>query len=238
MFKRLSLDLKPDTFNDLIAANEWETYDRNRQGAVLVRHEQGLEHDYTPFVRTTTVCTMPSQPFSPLHFAIIDQIKELARHPLDWNNAAAEVYDPGYKTMRFHCDQGLDLRPGSYIGIFSCYDDPKEPCPRRLVTRRKDGKATSEVFLAHNSAVLFSTVTNDQYVHKIVGSGCTSKWLGVTFRTSHTFVDDDKRLVHNWKPLTLATEEETVEFCRHKSMENSCIGYKYPDISYSLSSVV
>ena len=169
MFKRLSLDLKPDTFNDLIAANEWETYDRNRQGAVLVRHEQGLEHDYTPFVRTTTVCTMPSQPFSPLHFAIIDQIKESARHPLDWNNAAAEVYDPGYKTMRFHCDQGLDLRPGSYIGIFSCYDDPKEPCPRRLVTRRKDGKATSEVFLAHNSAVLFSTVTNDQYVHKIVG---------------------------------------------------------------------
>lgn len=155
-FRRFQLDLKPDTFKEFECAHEWEVYDENRMGRILV----DLEEMHEPVVRTTTVHKKVKGVFAWIHECLIQSIQQQLDHEVSFNNAAAELYEPGYKKMRFHSDQALDLAPSSYICIFSSYSDPNEANPRQLVVRHKLTGETSRLVLRHNSVVVFSTATN------------------------------------------------------------------------------
>lgn len=72
------------------------------------------------------------------------------------------------------------------------------------------------------------------------------RWMGLTFRLSKSFVKFDSDGVpyllnpsnpstEERKELKLATEEERREFFRYKGLENSTIGYIFPEISYTIS---
>ncbi len=232
-FRQLQLRLDDDTFYKLEAAHGWEEYDGKRQGRVLV----DLGNGTVPIMRTTTVNKKHGEVFGELHKGLIRSIEDGMCETVRFNSAAAELYEPGYKKMRFHSDQGLDLAPGSCICIFSCYSNPDEPNPRRLVVRDKVTGATSSMPLSQNSVVAFDTATNARYVHKIAGSGCQSRWLGLTFRESKTFIDDKGCFVSNGEEMTLATKEEKKEFCRMKNLENLSVGFVYPEINYTLDLV-
>ena len=49
-----------------------------------------------------------------------------------------EIYDSKYCKMGFHTDQSLDLQENSYIGIFSCYNDPTTKDLRKLKVKNKE----------------------------------------------------------------------------------------------------
>ena len=92
--------------------------------------------------------------------------------------------------------------------------------------------------MEHNSIILFSTETNRNHMHKIV-LDChqqSTKWLGITFRLSKTFVQfiDEIPYINN-VPLQIATEEEKRNFYNMKGLENKSIKYAYPDINYTIS---
>ena len=240
MFETFALDSASNTFSSLLNSNAWESFSPSRQGANLVR----IENDLIPIVRTTTSFTKASQPFSAIHYNIIESIKNaVPDKALQFNNAMAEIYEPQYGKMGFHSDQALDLAQDSWICIFSCYENEVEPDLRKLVVKNKMSGEVSEINMAHNSALLFSTSTNEHFTHKIVSGPklATSRWLGITFRFSKTFVrykDGTPYLVSSNKVLSIADEKERKEFMQHKSAENKQLGYNYPEISYTLSSVI
>jgi hypothetical protein len=123
--------------------------------------------------------------------------------------------------MKYHSDLSIDLVPGSYIGIYSCY--PVNSIARRiLVVKNKKTGLTSEITLEDKTMVLFDTYTNLKYLHKITGRGV---WLGITFRLSNTYVDK----------LRLATDEEKKEFLRIRRLENQNIDFKWDSIDYTIS---
>lgn len=240
------LDRRDDIFWKLSHANDFETLSLCdmpiRQGATLVTLKDEDALSSIPIVRTTTSHKIPSQRFRAVHSGIIEEIKRRCESDsvyIHFNNAMAEIYDSRYTKMGFHSDLSLDLAPDSYICIYSCYEDEREPNPRRLITKDKTTGETSEIAMEHNSAIIFSTSTNEKYLHKIVtGSNVTqSKWLGVTFRLSKTFIRylDGTPYIDDQTVLTLATEQERNEFLRHKSLENKRVGYRYPEIHYTLN---
>ncbi|KAJ3161323.1 hypothetical protein HDU86_007105 [Geranomyces michiganensis] len=249
-------------FDTLSAANEFESFPSSSEGAVMWRGAILVRSNTTkneagrtpipnliPIVRTTTRYSKPSQPFSTVHHNLVETIRSVANLPEhdDLNNAMVEIYEPAYKTMKWHSDQALDLAPDSHICIFSCYEDAKEePAAQRRLIYKKKGEGSSETVLRmdHNSVIVFSTEANGAYVHKIVAGTKPpkSRWLGVTLRQSKTFIMYDDQGVGFFAKgkgelcvLRMATEEERSEFYRHKSQENKVPHYVYPELPYTLS---
>lgn len=235
MFLTRKLDHQRNPFGRLVDGIEFEKFSDSRQGAIAVQRADGL----TPIVRTTTSYTNSSQHFTPTLCELVDGIKVVSGlSTLKFNNAMIEIYEPAYKKMGFHSDQSLDLVKDSTICIFSCYENDQEPNPRKLIMKSKENGSTSEIIMEHNSCILFSTSTNDQYLHKIVSDHTQSRWLGLTLRLSSTFVyprDGNLFFAGDDVKMTRASESERKEFLRHKSRENAQIGYSYPYIAYTLS---
>lgn len=226
-------------FEELHASVRFEDVGKGRQGAVLT------EVDGTggiPIVRTTTRYSTPAQRFRSVHERLARQIRERLSLPAGFNNALVECYTSAYTTMGSHSDQALDLADGSFIAIFSCYEHPEMATPpRKLLVESKESGDKGEVPLTHGSVVVFSVDANRRLRHKIVLGGparrAENRWLGVTFRTSKTFVRfrGEQACFPDDVPLTLASDEQRREFYRLRRRENDETDFTYPRITYTIS---
>lgn len=233
-----ALSNEANLFAELYASTRWEDVGKGRQGAVLTRVD---EADGVPLVRTTTRYGAPAQRFRTVHERLAQRIRELAALPVGFNNALIETYTNAYKTMGGHSDQALDLADGSFIAVYSCYEHPEAAPSRKLIFEWKgSGDDRFEVPLAHDGVVAFSVDANRRLKHKIVldASGETdNQWLGVTFRTSKTFVrfHDGHAFLPSGARLTLADEEQKREFYRLRRRENNETDFVYPPLTYTVS---
>ena len=258
MFQKFVLDYKENIFQE--ASNcVFEDIRVGRKSAILASSEPQFEPSSfdcvletsfdTTFpkscgcVRSTTQHNNPVQDFLPIHLKIIQDIISAVGvdRGVEFNNAQIEIYDPSYRTMRYHSDISLDLKKDSFICIFSCYTEggrsgrngTRGTGVRKLLTMEKKTGKKNCISLEHNSIVLFSTETNKKYKHKIVlDTNSTSKWLGITFRLSKTFLKYSDKGVLVDKKFTLATPEEMMEFYKLKKLENENEDYEYPEINY------
>lgn len=236
MFSKFFLDFQSNLFEPLSESTEFEDVAKGRKGANLVDYRNGS----IPLVRTTTIYRGPNKKFSDVHYGIIDSIKKITRdNNLEFNNALIEIYDTEYSKMGYHSDQSLDLNGSSFIGIFSCYDDPTTKSLRTLRIKNKLTDKEDDIALEHNSIILFSVATNQKYLHKIILESNTvnCRWLGITFRRSKTFIVFHNELPYfsNGKILALANKDQRKEFYKYKSLENSSTEYVYPDVDYTVS---
>jgi len=246
MFSTVKVDSTPDLngtlFTSLLQSLTLERLAPTRQAANLALPDS-LGH--LPIVRTTTPYTHIVQPFPPsflaLRTSVTDAISAGTGHGTPFNNAMVELYDSSYTKMGFHTDQAQDLADESYICIFSCYEggtlESAEP-PRMLVVKNKRTEVITEYPMRNHECIVFSTTTNAAHVHKIVGGGCRRRWLGVTFRTSKTFVErreDGLFFVGSGKLLRRATEEDAVEMRKCKGRENKEDDFIWPDMGFTIS---
>jgi hypothetical protein len=216
----------PIPFDALLASARFEELGTGRRGTVLVvPDERGV-----PIVRTTTPYQSPAQHFGALHERVAQAIAG------GFNNALLEHYTTAYSTMKRHSDQALDLAAGSAIAIYSCYRDPGRPS-RRLVVKPKGEGDAFEIPLAHGSVVAFSLETNRCFTHTItlIDHAPATDWLGLTLRTSKTFVRMDPPRFADGTPLTLATEQQRRELYALRRQENDEASFVYPSISYTIS---
>ena len=241
MFHQITLDFDTNLFGSLADPNVFTNPAKGRNTGILVDCKNNL----IPIVRTTTVYTEPPRNFSSIHHNIIDKIKTALNLPtLQLNQAMIEMYNHEYRTMKFHTDQALDLADNSYICVFSCYNNPETDNVRKLRIKNKTTGEINELYMTHNSVIIFSTKTNKEHVHQIVlekeNPDKNAIWLGITFRLSKTFinfVENVPLLYPSGIPLRLANDEEKQRFFIYKSQENSNIDFTYPiDLDYTLSS--
>lgn len=248
-FSTFFLQEKPNLFQKLVHSAQFETFGQNRFVAILVepKDRDGI-YDGIPIVRTTTIYQNPAQVFSPIHRELALEIKTNLELKQDkeifaFNNAMMELYNVSYRKMAFHSDNALDLKDQSFIAIYSCYNSSKNKrLLRKLVIKDKASDSVcQEILLENNMVVAFSVETNRKYLHKIVvadfhQSAATEKndteWLGITFRTSKTFLQKNKI---NQKDFYLANENELHEFRRLKTLENNSVDFFYPEIHYTIS---
>lgn len=250
-FYTIELSLENNLFEQLSQSIHFENITKGRVGNHLVKVEQ----DKIPLVRTTTTYTIPSHYFLPLHHQIVEKINDIiaendsnALPKLDFNNALIEIYDKEYATMKYHSDQSLDLKKDSYIGLFTCYEKPEELTAQTLRKLKIKDKITLEEFdipLKHHSVVLFSLHTNTKFSHKIILEQVpkqkpltsSNKWLGITFRTSDTYIQfkDGKPYFENGEPLVVANEDQKRDFFRIRGEENRSLDFTYPRLPYTLS---
>lgn len=232
--------IEGDPFEELLASARFEDVAKGRVGTVLVRAD---ETGRIPIVRTTTPYKEPAQPFGAVHERLARQIREIASLPRDLNNALIEVYTSAYTTMGSHSDQAQDLADGSFIAVFSCYERPEIAGGlRKLVVESKEGVGgVIEIPLRHKSAVVFSVDVNRRLRHKIVldraPKGADNRWLGLTLRTSKTFVRirEEGACFEDGAPLTLASDDERREFYRLRRRENQETDFTYPRLTYTIS---
>jgi hypothetical protein len=156
-----------------------------------------------------------------------------------FNNGLIEVYDRNYTKMGFHSDQALDLDRDSYIGVFSCYEQPGGQV-RKLVVQDKVSGEEFAYLMTHHSVVLFSVENNTKFVHKIVLDGephSDNRWLGITFRTSKTYIQFDGEVARfaNGAVLELADKLQEKEFYTLRGAENRSIGFEYPELVYTIN---
>lgn len=234
-----ALPTDEDLFAELSASGRWEDVGKGRRGAVLTKID---EADGVPLVRTTTRYGGPAQRFRAVHERLARRIQEHAALPVGFNNALIEIYTSAYRTMGGHSDQALDLADGSFIAVFSCYRHPEAGPPRKLIFESKGpGGEKFEIPLAHNGIVAFSTDANRRLRHKIVldtpARTTDSEWLGVTFRTSKTFVRfrDGHAYLPQGARLTSADDEQRREFYRLRRRENNETDFSYPPLTYTVS---
>lgn len=235
-----SLPTEDNLFEELMTLAQFEDMGKGRQGGVLVKIDGAGN---VPIVRTTTKYSVPAQCFGSVHDWLVEQIRESASLAVDFNNALIENYTNAYTKMGSHSDQALDLADESFIAIFSCYKYPERANPpRKLVVESKESNSeNTEIPLTHNSVVVFSVDTNRRFKHKIVLDSPRQKtenqWLGITFRTSKTFVRFGDEHVHfpDDSRLTLASEEQRQEFYRLRRRENNEQDFIYPEIKYTIS---
>jgi hypothetical protein len=253
-----------DPFEQLQAAVRFEAVGKGRQGAVLVKSD---ETGSIPIVRTTTRYSIPAQCFQSVHDRLARQIQTIASLAVDFNNALIENYTNAYTTMGSHSDQALDLADESSIAIFSCYKYPdRAHPPRKLIVELKEcaddpnglpsvltgtnrrrhpsrGVAATaiEIPLTHNSVVVFDLNTNRRLKHKIVLDKSVrppeNQWLGITFRTSKTFIRFRDKYAYflDDTQLTLANDERRQEFYHLRHRENQATDFNYPQITYTIS---
>ena len=236
-------------FEKLLNATHFEGVCKGRQGTVIL--EPDKSHGI-PIVRTTTKYNSAAQCFNSVHknLAKIIEQKFLLKKTL--NNALVEIYDNTYYKMGFHTDQSQDLCENSYIAIYSCYKDPNKlnHVNRTLVIEpkidKKDIYSTKpkqfKIPMCHNSVILWSLDTNRRYRHKIVldkskGEPPENMWLGITFRTSKTYVNFKNGICYleNGNILKLMEEDEKKQFYKLRSKENKTISFNYPYLSTTLS---
>lgn len=249
-FYKITLPLEKDLFKELLESADFENVAKGRIGNHLVKvGEKGV-----PIVRTTTMYKIPANNFSAIHNQIIESLnienengdKNLPL--LDFDNALIEVYDCNYTTMKYHSDQSMDLEADSYIGLFTCYENPNELTEKNIRKLKLKDRITDEEFeisLTHNSVVLFSLATNSKFLHKIILESVPStkrlekdnKWLGITFRKSKTFIQFKDNLAYfsDGELLTLANEDQKRDFFKLRGQENSVLNFTYPKLSYTLS---
>eukprot|EP00039_Didymoeca_costata_P023834 m.8485 g.8485 ORF g.8485 m.8485 type:complete len:708 (+) comp3907_c0_seq1:268-2391(+) len=241
-FRCIAIPHDQNLFQELLTSVKFEAVIKGRQGTVIVDQHKELG---TPIVRTTTKYFDPAQTFQPVHRELAQRIKTAGDLPFDFNNALVERYQNLYAKMGAHSDQAQDLAEGSHIGVFSCYKFPelaKTP-PRKLVVEAKDPDGPKfEIPMAHNTAVVWSLETNRKYRHKIVldtdSQPPENEWLGVTFRTSSSYVtiDKDKGVAClNGFELTLADHKRRQEFFQLRSQENKETDFEWPLLTYSIS---
>jgi hypothetical protein len=247
-FFKTTLGLKSNLFTELLSEIDFEPVAKGRIGNHLVNAgDKGI-----PIVRTTTKYNIPAHNFTANHHQIIDCINDAIRENnlneipgLYFNNALIEVYDATYYKMNFHSDQSLDLDTDSYIGVFSCYENPDallEQHIRKLQIKDKVSDEEFEYSLTHNSVMLFSVATNTKFLHKIVLDGPPNakqdnKWLGITFRTSQTHIHFDNNIPRfaNGNLLELANKEQEAEFYKLRGQENRSLDFVYPDLTYTIN---
>eukprot|EP01138_Halocafeteria_seosinensis_P013284 gb/GECG01013567.1/.p1 GENE.gb/GECG01013567.1/~~gb/GECG01013567.1/.p1 ORF type:complete len:264 (+),score=27.31 gb/GECG01013567.1/:1-792(+) len=233
-----------DIFTQVYESIRFEQLGKGREGANLVDVATDGETDYVPIVRTTTAYQKPAQQFSQLHHRIRDCINSAVDGPtMTLNNVMAEVYTDDSRKMKFHSDQALDLDPSSYVAIFSCYDKPSSS-PRILRIVHKDGDTNEnyqDISLEHMTVVVFSVEVNSYHRHKIIQPDprTNSRWLGLTFRCSQTYIYFDNEGTPRFKAtnhqLQLANDEQKSEIIRFKGRENREAFTYPPGITYTLS---
>lgn len=235
------------SFGDAAACVAFESVGKGRLGAVATR----IEHGVVPLVRTTTRYTQPAQDFGPLLARLAREIQECAGLKCGFNNALIERYSSAYTRMGMHSDQATDLADGSDIAIVSLYRYPESTQGvRTLLVESKQSADRFELVLAHASVVVFSLETNARFRHSIVlrrSGAARSKgqgprddgndWLGITFRTSKTFVrfSSNGPCFVDGSPLTLANEEQRREFLELRRRENLEGEFRYSPIPYTIS---
>ncbi len=221
----------------------------------LGNHLAKIENGNVPLVRTTSKYDKPVQRFDDVHISIANRISQMVdidlaveKETLSFNNALIEIYDKNYFKMKYHSDQALDLDSESYIALFSCYERPEELSPtfmRRLKVKHKVTNQEYEFMLENNSVILFSTLTNTNYQHKIILDASSNKkdilpdnkWLGITFRQSKTWVRFKEGIPYfpEGEQLRLADENQQREFYKLRGQENKSMDFEYPNIHYTLS---
>lgn len=240
MFNKYTINTPPNIFNQLSTNIIYEDIAKGRKGTNIVDYQNRL----IPIVRTTSVYNNPVQKFLPIHYEIIQNIKNVSGINLELNNGLVELYDETYNNMRFHTDQSLDLETDSYICVFSCYEKEHVPSEhlRKLVVKHKVGKYDWDIPLEQNSVVIFNTKLNQEHLHKIILNPCLSrypnKWLGITFRLSKTFIRFVNELPYFDQTnviLRLGNQEEIKKFIRLKGIENTTTTFVYPFIDYTNS---
>ncbi|MEV1039257.1 alpha-ketoglutarate-dependent dioxygenase AlkB [Streptomyces sp. NPDC050204] len=238
-----ALPTEENPFAELSESARLEDVGKGRRGAVLTRAD---EADGVPLVRTTTRYSSPAQRFRAVHERLAqriqERIQERAALPAGFNNALIESYTNAYRTMGGHSDQALDLADESYIAVFSCYQYPEAGPPRKLIFESKGSEGEKfEIPLAHNSIVAFSVESNRRIRHKIVLDAPVgtpdNQWLGVTFRTSKTFVRfrDGKAYLPQGARLMSADDYQRGEFYRLRRRENNETDFVYPQLAYTIS---
>lgn len=239
-FRSYTLPIASNLFEELLTSVQFEDVGKGRQGAVLIKIDKTGS---IPIVRTTTRYSIPAQRFQSVHDRLAQQICKSASLTIGFNNALIENYTNAYATMGSHSDQALDLADKSSIAIFSCYKYPERANPsRKLLIELKESRSDLiEIPLTHNSVVVFSVNTNRRFKHKIVLDRSTqtpeNQWLGITFRTSNTFVrfrDESPYFVDDTR-LKLANDEQKREFYHLRHRENNETGFTYPQVTYTIS---
>ncbi|GAA5134637.1 alpha-ketoglutarate-dependent dioxygenase AlkB family protein [Pseudonocardia adelaidensis] len=239
MFPTYNVPTPGNLFAELSASARTEDLGKGRRGAVLVVAD-GLRG--VPIVRTTTAYTLPAQCFRPIHSTLAQQIRARASLAVPFNNALLEIYTRAYPKMGAHSDQALDLDDAGVIALFSCYERPEaEPSRRLMVESKEPGEPSFVIPLLHGQVVVFSADTNRRFRHRIVLDPETAdpdnRWLGITFRTSKTYVHvrDGRPHLADGTPLTLADKEDRHEFLRLRRRENQEIDFVYPRVTYTMS---
>jgi len=239
-FRVYSVPPGDEHFDELRDAIRFENVGKGRQGTVLVKpDDQGL----VPIVRTTTPYAAAAQCFRSAHDRLARKIQKAAAISRGFNNALMEVYSNSYTSMGAHSDQALDLDDDSFIALFSAYKYPdRTRTIRKLVVEPKAASGESfEIPLVHNSVVVFSVAANRRFRHKIVleknSQTPENEWLGITYRTSKTFVriEGEEVNLRDGSYLTLANEEQRREFFELRRRENQEVDFKYPPLTYTLS---
>lgn len=250
-FYKITLPLEKNLFGELSNSVSFEDVAKGRIGNHLV----DISQKGIPIVRTTTLYNIPAHNFSAIHHKIVETVNETIKsdgtHQLPWldfNNALIEVYDCNYATMKYHSDQCMDLEADSYIGLFTCYENPDKLTEKNLRKLKLKDKTTNEEFditLTHNSIVLFSLSANTKFLHKIIlesmpslkKSESDNKWLGITFRKSKTFINfnDGSPRFASGEILELANDDQKAAFFKLRGEENTVTDFVYPKLSYTLS---
>ncbi len=239
-FRCYTMPTEVNLFEELQTSVRFEQVSKGRQGTVLVEPDEARG---VPIVRTTTKYNAPAHCFRDIHAYLAQQIQECASLPLSFNNALIEVYTNAYNKMGFHSDQALDLAHGSFIALFSCYQYPELTTPLRtlVVECKESGQDSFEIPLTHNSVVVFSLASNRRFKHKIVldtsAKPPENQWLGITFRTSGTFMRfrDEGAYFEDGTPLTLADHDLEREFYKLRGRENRETDFAYPRTTYTIS---
>lgn len=233
-FRSWRLPAADPSFEELLGSAQFDDVAKGRRGTVLVKGDaSGI-----PIVRTTTSYRTPAQPFRSIHDRLAQAIRESSSLSHAFNNALVEHYTNAYSTMKRHSDQALDLADASSIAVYSCYRDPQRPSRRLMVTPKESGTAF-DVPLDHGCVVVFSLDTNRRFTHAIAlrENAPNNEWLGITFRTSKTFVRfvDGEPTLSTGVRLTLANEEQRRELFQMRRRENDQTSFAYPSISYTVS---
>ncbi|MBW2960545.1 hypothetical protein [Mesonia aestuariivivens] len=243
-----NLSFTKNIFEELANGTEFEILGKGRLGNNLVKPEE----NGIPIVRTTTAFTISANKFSKIHQEIIDgidnNIKKKNFSKTRFNNALIEIYDAEYKKMKYHSDLALDLASNSSICLFSCYEYPEKLTSQNTRILRIKDKITgieTDIPLTHNSFVLFLTETNSRFFHKIIlpekpqqkESFLENKWLGITFRSSKTFIQFKENMPYfeNGTPLKLANQIQEKQFYTLRRQENKQLDFTYPEFNYTLS---
>ncbi|MFB9053870.1 alpha-ketoglutarate-dependent dioxygenase AlkB [Formosa undariae] len=247
-FYKTTLLLETNFFESLSKEIVFETLGKGRFGNTIIKClDKGI-----PVVRTTTKFSIPAHYFTVPHLNILNHINktlEQENQPKTaFNCGLIEIYDENYTKMGYHSDLSLDLKTDSYIGLFSCYKHPETLTDTSIRILRIKDKSTEEEFdiaLTHNSFVLFSVEMNAKYSHKIILENpnrealklADNKWLGITFRTSKTFVkfNNDIPSFKDGTFIELANEVQEIAFYKLRGEENRSLNFTYPEIKYTLS---
>lgn len=247
-FYKIHLPFESNLFKELSHSVEFEKITNGRIANQLV----DIKNNLIPIIRTTSKYSIPAQNFADVHHLItntINQTLEKIDFPIQhFNNALIEIYDLQYSKMNYHSDHSLDLEDNSFIGVFSCYEFPDDLSDQNIRKLKIKDKTTNEEFeisLNHNSVILFSTETNMKYQHKIILEIDTkvkkplidNRWLGITFRTSKTYINfkNDLPFFSSGEQLTLANEEEEKLFFKLRGEENKNLEFAYPFLNFTIS---